>query len=70
LASPSSSGGGSGFGSVFSLWLPLAYTVYEAVVRYIPTLKSYSILTYLMRIINVLAPDKKDNGDGSLGVFE
>jgi hypothetical protein len=62
--------GGSLFGSVLSLWLPLAYAVYEAVIRYVPTLKSFSPLTYLMRIINVIVPDKKDNGDGTVGVFE
>ena len=37
-------------------------TIYELVVRYIPTTKSISALAFIYKILNLLVPDRSKNG--------
>lgn len=48
-------------------WGVFILAVWEVVIRYIPTAKTYSILTLLMRIVQALVPDQKTGaGAGNL----
>ena len=58
----STGGGGGGGGLVLSPTLVLVGSIilgiYEVVVRYLPTAKNYSILGWLIKIIQVIVPNK------------
>lgn len=41
------------------LWLSILLVIIEALVRIVPTTKSYSALTLLSKILNAVIPDKK-----------
>jgi hypothetical protein len=59
---------GAGVGSTSFLtklvgWLPLViYGLYDTVARYVPTVRSYSPLTYIINLIRFLIPDKRVEG--------
>lgn len=48
-----------------AIWHALMFIValYELVIRYYPTVKSYSIITFLGRVFSFLVPDKAKGGE-------
>lgn len=57
-----SDGPSEGGGNMWLQILAVLYTVYEIVVRRFPSVRSYSILTYIIRIIALVLPDKDTKG--------
>ncbi len=51
------------------LWIPILLGVYEVIVRYVPTVRSYSLLTWLMDLLRYLSPDRKLEALGEIGEF-
>lgn len=44
-----------------TLVVTIIYGLYELVVRLVPTAKNWSILTYVMRLVQFLIPNKTDS---------
>lgn len=54
-----SSGGIGGIVSKIPVWIPVVLTgLYELLVRVVPTAKSWSILSFVMNLINWILPNK------------
>lgn len=57
-----STGTGNGAGGALpakvTFWITIAIGAYELIVRYFPTVNSWSIITWVMRLFKWLVPDK------------
>lgn len=68
LFAQDSTGGGSGGGGftlspTIVLILSLLLGVYEVVIRLIPTVKNYSIIGWIIKLIQTVLPNKSTTGE-------
>lgn len=50
------------YGSTLYLVIGIVLGLYEVAVRYIPTVKDISVLSYVMKFLQAIAPNKKKGG--------
>lgn len=50
------------YGSTFYLVVGIVLGLYEVAVRYVPTVKDLSVLSYVMKFLQAIVPNKKKGG--------
>jgi hypothetical protein len=45
-----------------SYWVAVFLALYEVFARYVPTVKSYSVITWFVRFVQLIFPDKSSKG--------
>jgi hypothetical protein len=60
--STTTGGGSFSLPSKITFWITILLSAYELVIRYFPTVSSYSIVTLAIRIFKFLVPDRSTKG--------